>query len=157
MKVVYCWKLSIDESLRSDNLWRFACGDVFELNGFKNSFYHLGDVLCVDAVDGVAHILLGGDDQTEGEHAGGGDAVVQPEHPAVDVAVRDVQEAPQLPEYLQHLESRLSCSAFLETAFSQAFLGPPGPHRPYQLSSPITFPGRLKKDSIRFFPVDFLS
>ena len=32
MKVAYCWKLSIDESLnclRSDSLWRFACGDVF--------------------------------------------------------------------------------------------------------------------------------
>ena len=31
VKVVYWWKLSIDESwtsLRSDSLWRFACGDV---------------------------------------------------------------------------------------------------------------------------------
>ena len=38
----------------------------------------------MDAVDGVAHILLGGDDEAEGEHAGGGDAVVQPEDPVVD-------------------------------------------------------------------------
>ena len=32
MKVVYWWKLCIDEiynSQRSDVLWRFACGDVF--------------------------------------------------------------------------------------------------------------------------------
>ena len=41
----------------------------------------------MDAVNGVAHILLGGDNQAEGKHAGGGDAVVQPEDPAVDVAV----------------------------------------------------------------------
>jgi len=82
----------------------------------------LRDVLCVDAVDGVAHILLGGDDQAEGEHAGGGDAVVQPEDPAVDVAVGDVQETPQLPEYLQHLWSRLSCLALdgLFTGLSRA-------------------------------------
>ena len=58
----------------------------------------------MDAVDGVAHILLGGDDQAEGEHAGGGDAVVQPEHPAVDVAMGDVEEPPQFPEDFQHLE-----------------------------------------------------
>ena len=77
---------------------------------FKNSSYHLRDVLGVDAVDGVAHVLLGGDNQAEGKHAGGGDAVVQPEDPAVDVAVGDVQEAPQLPEYLQHLGARLSSS-----------------------------------------------
>ena len=65
----------------------------------------------MDAVNGVADVLLGRDDRAEGEHAGGGDAVVQPEDPAVDVAVGDVQEAPQLPEYLQHLRARLSCSA----------------------------------------------
>ena len=32
VKVIYWWKLSIDESwtsLRSDSLWRFACGDVY--------------------------------------------------------------------------------------------------------------------------------
>ena len=76
----------------------------------------------MDAVDGVSHILLGGDNQAEGEHAGGGDAVVQPEDPAVDVAVGDVQEAPQLPEYLQHLWSRLSCFALdgLFTGLSRA-------------------------------------
>ena len=34
--------------------------------------------------------------------AGGGDAVVQPEHPAVDVDMADVQQAPQLPEDLEH-------------------------------------------------------
>ena len=76
----------------------------------------------MDAVDGVAHILLGGDDEAEGEHAGGGDAVVQPEDPAVDVAVGDVQETPQLPEDLQHLCSRLSCSTLdgLFTGLSRA-------------------------------------
>ena len=56
----------------------------------------------MNAVDGVADVLLGRDDQTEGEHAGRGDAVVQPEHPAVDVNVRDVQKTTQLPENFQH-------------------------------------------------------
>ena len=76
----------------------------------------------MDAVDGVAHILLGGDNQAEGKHAGGGDAVVQPEDPAVDVAVGDVQEAPQLPEYLQHPVASLSRSALdgLFTGLSRA-------------------------------------
>ena len=92
------------------------------VNKFQENFYHLGDVLCVDAVDGVSHILLRGDNQAEGEHAGSGDAVVQPKDPTVDVAVGDVQEAPQLPEYLQHLRSRLRCSALdgLFTGLSRA-------------------------------------
>ena len=58
----------------------------------------------MNAVDRVADVLLGRDDQTEGEHAGCGDAVVQPEHPAVDVAMGDVEEPPQFPEDFQHLE-----------------------------------------------------
>ena len=44
----------------------------------------------MNAVDGVADVLLGRDDQTEGEHAGCGDAVVKPEDPAVNVNVRHV-------------------------------------------------------------------
>ncbi len=56
----------------------------------------------MDAVYGIAHVLLGRDDEREGEHAGGGDAVVQPKHPAIDVHVGHVEEATQLPEYFQH-------------------------------------------------------
>ena len=54
------------------------------------------------AVYRVSHVLLGGDDQGEGEHAGRGDAIVQAENPAVDVYVGDVEQSTQLPEYLQH-------------------------------------------------------
>ena len=38
----------------------------------------LGDVVGVDAVDGVTHVLRGGHHDGEGEHAGGGQPVVQP-------------------------------------------------------------------------------
>ena len=54
------------------------------------------------AVYGVADILFGRDDEREGEHAGGSHAVVQPEHPAVNVDVGHMKEPPQLTEYLQH-------------------------------------------------------
>ena len=40
-------------------------------------------------------------------------------------------------------------AALPQMAFSQAFPGPPGPYRPYQLSSPITFPRPPEKDLIR--------
>ena len=56
----------------------------------------------MNAVYRVPHILLGGDYEGEGKHAGGGDTVVQPEHPAVNVHVRDMQKPSQLPKYFQH-------------------------------------------------------
>ena len=76
----------------------------------------------MNAVYWIADVLFSRYNEREGEHAGCGDAVVQPEDPAVDVAVGDVQEAPQLPEYLQHLWSRLSCFALdgLLTGLSRA-------------------------------------
>ena len=65
----------------------------------------------MNAVYWIADVLFCRYNEGEGEHAGGGDAVVQPENPAINVAVGDMQESPQLPEYLQHLRARLSCSA----------------------------------------------
>jgi len=62
----------------------------------------LWNILGVDAVYGVADVLLGGDDEGEGEHAGGGHAVVEPEDPAVYVHVRHVEQPTQLAEYFQH-------------------------------------------------------
>ena len=72
-------------------------------------FVYLWNIFCVNAVYWIADILLCRYNEREGEHAGGGDAVVQPEHPAVDVNVRDVEQASQLPEYFQH-DSRCSLS-----------------------------------------------
>ena len=63
---------------------------------------NLRDVLGVYAVYGVANVLLGRHDQGEGKHTGSGDTVVEPEDPAVYVHVGDVQEPPQLAEYLKH-------------------------------------------------------
>jgi len=62
----------------------------------------LGNVLGVNAVDGVADVLLGRHDQGEGEHAGRGHAVVQPEHPRVYVHVGHVEQPAELAEYFQH-------------------------------------------------------
>ena len=60
--------------------------------------FYLWNILCVDTVYRIAHVLLGGHDQWEGKHAGGGDGVMQAEHPAVDVNVGDVQQAAQFSE-----------------------------------------------------------
>lgn len=66
----------------------------------------LGDVLGVDAVDGVADVLLGRHDERESEHAGGGDRVVESEHPRVDVNVANAEQPAKLAEDLQHGGSR---------------------------------------------------
>ena len=70
----------------------------------QNATYktYLRYILCVNTIDRISYVLLRRHDQREGEHAGGGDAVVQPEHPAVDVHVRHVQQAPEFSEYFQH-------------------------------------------------------
>ena len=84
------------------------------------SIAHLRDVLCVDTVYGVADVLLGRHDKGEGKHAGGGDAVVKSEHPAVDVDVRDVQKPPELSEDLQH-DGGFESDAFKVTLLSFFF------------------------------------
>ena len=66
----------------------------------------------MDAVYRIANILLGRHNQGEGEHAGGGHAVVEPEHPGVDVNMRHVQEPPQLPEYFQHCQALYNSKRF---------------------------------------------
>jgi len=53
----------------------------------------LWNVFGVYAVYWVADILFGRHNEGEGEHAGGGHAVVQSEHPAVDVNVGDMKES----------------------------------------------------------------
>ena len=78
---------------------------------------YLWNILGVYTVYGVADVLLGGDDEGEGEHTGGRHTVVQPEHPAVYVDVGHVQQPPQLPEYLQHPQS-LSCRQQLDSTFT---------------------------------------
>ena len=72
----------------------------------------------MDAVYRIANILLGRHNQGEGEHAGGGHAVVEPEHPGVDVNMRHVQEPPQLPEYFQHCQALyISMRFYLNTMY----------------------------------------
>ena len=56
----------------------------------------------MNAVYWVSNILSCRNNKREGKHAGGGDAVVEPEDPAVDVHVGDMQEPLKLSEYLQH-------------------------------------------------------
>lgn len=85
----------------------------------------LGDVLGVDAIDGIAHILLGRNDQREGKHARCRDRVVQPEYPRVDVNVGHPQQATQLTKYLDHDAACLastSCKAAPLTAILQLIL-----------------------------------
>lgn len=62
----------------------------------------LGDILGVDAVDGVADVLSRRDDETERQQDHHRDAVVQPEDGRVYVDVADFDEILQTPEYVQH-------------------------------------------------------
>ena len=73
-----------------------------EYNILQIIITYLWNIICVDAVYRVSDILSCGNDEREGEHASGSDAVVKPEDPAVDVDVRHVQEPLKLSEYLQH-------------------------------------------------------
>ena len=53
-------------------------------------FVYLWNILRVNTVYWIAHVLLCRYNEREGEHAGRGDAVVEPEDPAVDVDVGHV-------------------------------------------------------------------
>ena len=64
--------------------------------------YLLWYVFAMDAVNGVAHILLGWHNQWKGEHARRGHRVVQPEHPRVDVHMGDTEQATKLAKDVQH-------------------------------------------------------
>ena len=64
--------------------------------------YVLGDILGVDAVDRVAHVLSRRHNETEGEQDHHRDAVVQPEDGRVDVDVADFDEVLETAEYVQH-------------------------------------------------------
>jgi len=59
-------------------------------------------VLGVHAVDGVADVLPGGDDQTERGQQHHRQTVVEPEHGRVDVHVADFHQALQAPEHVKH-------------------------------------------------------
>ena len=63
---------------------------------------YLRNIFGVNAVYWIAHILFGGYNERKGEHAGGGDAVVESEDPAINMNMRDVQESTQFSKYLQH-------------------------------------------------------
>lgn len=62
----------------------------------------LGQVLAVYAVDRVADVLAGGDDQGERDQYNHREAVVQSKDSAVGVDVRDFNEALETTEYVQH-------------------------------------------------------
>jgi len=62
----------------------------------------LGYVFGVHAVDRVADVLPGGDDQAERGQQHHGQAVVEPKHGRVDVNVADFHQALQAPEHVKH-------------------------------------------------------
>ena len=62
----------------------------------------LGDILGVDAVDGVADVLPSGDDQAESDEDHDGDAVVEPEDGRVDVNVADFDQVFETAEDVEH-------------------------------------------------------
>jgi len=59
-------------------------------------------VFGVHAVDRVADVLPGGDDQAERRQQHHGQAVVEPEHGRIDVHVADFHQALQAPEHVKH-------------------------------------------------------
>jgi hypothetical protein len=76
----------------------------------------LGDILGVDAVDGVADVLSRRHDETERQQNHHRDAVVQPEDGRVYVDVADFDEILQTPEYVQHGGRSLGFHAVEEAA-----------------------------------------
>ncbi len=62
----------------------------------------LGDVFGVDAVDGIAHVLPGGDNERERQQEAHCDRVVESEDGRVDGDVTDLDEALEASEHVQH-------------------------------------------------------
>ena len=89
--------------VETDSLPKGARNRVRRVDPAVGVEHLFGNVLGVNAVDGIADVLLGRHDEREGEHAGRRHAVVESKHPRVDVDVRDAEEAAQLAENLQHL------------------------------------------------------
>ncbi len=63
----------------------------------------LWDLLGVDAVDGIAHVLTGGDNQGEGNQEADCHRVVHPEDRRVYRDMADLDEALEASEHIQHL------------------------------------------------------
>lgn len=66
----------------------------------------LGQIFAVYAVDGIADVLAGCDDQGERYQQDHSQAVMQAEDGAVDMDVRDFYETLQTAKYVQHLGTR---------------------------------------------------
>ena len=79
---------------------RDSVGGVYPTIGIEDV---LRNVFGMDAVDGVAHVLLGRHDEGEGEHDGRRHTVVEAEHPRVYVHVGDTQQPAKLAKDVQHL------------------------------------------------------
>ena len=75
-------------------------------------------IVGVDAVNGIAHILAGGDDHREGEKDHRADAPVQSEHGAIDVNMADLNQGLESKEYIKHvgLEARLEVASAVSAA-----------------------------------------
>ena len=73
----------------------------------------IGHIVCVDAVNGIAHILASGDDYRKGKEDHRADAPVQPEHRGVDVNMADLNQGLESEEYIKHvgLEARLEAAS----------------------------------------------
>lgn len=91
----------------------------------------LGQILAVYAVDRIADVLASGDDQRERYQQDHREAVMQTEHRAVDVDVRDLYEALQAAEYVQHLGTARS-----HRRGDQGTLGPSPPPQKKIIPSP---------------------
>lgn len=90
----------------------------------------LGQVLAVYAVDGIADVLAGRDDQGERYQQDHSQAVMQAEDGAVDVDVRDFYETLQTAKYVQHLGSTRTIPEVREIR------GCAGPRRFPRITSP---------------------
>ena len=78
----------------------------------------IGHIVCVDAVNGIAHILASGDDYRKGKEDHRADAPVQPEHRGVDVNMTDLNQGLESEEYIKHvgLEARLEVASAVSAA-----------------------------------------
>jgi len=90
--------------INADSLPESTGDGVGGVNPAVSVEHIFGNVLGVNTVNGVAHVLPGGDDERKGQQAHHREGVMQPEDGAVNMHMADLDQVFEAAEYVYHFE-----------------------------------------------------